>query len=226
MRLFGHFFDQREIYNPRSGEYGSLLPDEHDLLNLDWLELEEPETCLAKHDFNSIKEFGDAWRDGHKSLRNLIHQLHSLDRVAQAACDWDADLYVFARPDLMYHDSLKWPIVRLSRALDKNCVLLPRWQHFRGGFNDRFALATRVSGPTYGHRVHAMGDYVRQTRKQIHAESFLRFCLESSGVSTRFISTRASRVRSDGSMVGETFLGPTQLKIKLGILRWIKKRGL
>lgn len=72
VRVFCHFFVQTEIDNPRSGEKGLLRQDEHTLLNPSWLELEEPDQCLAMHGFAELKTWGDSWGDDFRSLRNLV----------------------------------------------------------------------------------------------------------------------------------------------------------
>ena len=78
VKVFTHLFDQKEINNPRTGETGRLDTAEYQLLQSDWLTLEPPGECLAQHRFDALKSFGDPWNDQFSSLRNLIHELHSL----------------------------------------------------------------------------------------------------------------------------------------------------
>jgi hypothetical protein len=73
VRVFTHLFDQAEINNPRTGEAGTLNPEEYQLLGSDWLVLEPPDECLEKYNFEHIKSFGDPWGDGFYSLRNVVH---------------------------------------------------------------------------------------------------------------------------------------------------------
>lgn len=56
--IYSHFFLQRELNNPRSGEQGQLNLDEHRLLPGTWLQLEEPDACLAEHGFGQLKSWG------------------------------------------------------------------------------------------------------------------------------------------------------------------------
>jgi hypothetical protein len=77
VRLFGHFFTQTAISNARSGEEGTLDPEEYRLLELDAVETEEPGGCLDLYPMAEMQARGDIWRDDFASFRNLVHQLHS-----------------------------------------------------------------------------------------------------------------------------------------------------
>jgi hypothetical protein len=201
VRQFGHFYRQDRIENPRSLESGPLDPEEYRLLELDEVELEPPGDCLDRHGFDRLTAAGDPWRDGFQSLRNLVHQLHSLQRATLLALDWQPDIVVFARPDLYYHAPLTDHFQTLVRRR-RNLVLLPDWASWHG-FNDRVAV---VKGPeamrAYGLRAARMGEYCAKGRK-LHAERFLRFAL--AGYNVRPVPLHASRVRSTGQVVVEDF---------------------
>ena len=100
VRIYTHFFLQRRIDRIRTGETGELDLDEHRLLQPDWRELEEPDDCLATWDFDGLKRHGDFWENDFQSLRNLVHQLHSMNRVTAAARADGAQICLFLRPDL------------------------------------------------------------------------------------------------------------------------------
>jgi len=203
-KIYAHFFLQKEIDNARSGEKGRLDPEEYGLLPIDWLKLEEPNHCLEQWNFEGLKAWGDSWDDEFRSLRNLIHQLHSLHTVTQAALDDGAEVCLFCRPDLRYHDSLNGA---LSQALQANrdMVFLPRWQDF-GGLNDRFSICI---GPgaiaAYGQRILMTEEFCREGPKALHSERLLAFSLAKAGVRVRRIRARASRVRMNGEQSYEDF---------------------
>lgn len=218
-RIYAHFFLQHRIDNPRSGEVGLLDLDEHRLLRPDWLALEEPDTCLATWDFEGLKRPGDFWQDDFVSLRNLVHQLHSLDRVTRAARAGGADICLFLRPDLRYHDSLAPAIRRAQRALDAGTPLvqLPWWQAWNG-CNDRFAIAAGDAAiAAYGGRAAQLAAFCTETGGPVHSERLLAYALRRADIPVRTIGARASRVRLDGNVRYEDFLPPHLSALRRGL---------
>ena len=220
VRLFGHFFTQTAIQNARSGEEGVLDPEEYRLLALDGVELEAPGKCLDLYPVAEMQAKGDIWRDDFASFRNLVHQLHSLKRATLLAEAFQPDIVVFARPDLLYHDSMAEHLDFLARA-HRQFVLVPDWSSWFG-LNDRFALAKGADGiAAYGRRADRMGAYCARG-KRLHSERFLKYALD--GQRVRQVHLRASRVRSNGLQVLEDFtpgrgpMGKRQL-VPLGTIR-------
>lgn len=213
VKLFSHFFNQKQIDNPRSGEKGILDTNEHRLLPSDWIALEEPDEGFAAHNVEVLKQFGDRWNDNFVSLRNLIHQLHSLDRVTTAATEWDADIYIFVRPDIKYHDSLK-PYVR--RAIDSSeaVLLIPDWQHGYG-YNDRFAIcSTKPVAIAYGQRGKNCLEFCMKRKEPLHSESLLEYSLNKEGIRPELMDAKGSRVRSNGSVRIEHFTKKKYSKLR------------
>lgn len=211
-RLFAHLYQQQQIDNPRSGEQGRLDPDEHRLLKPDWLELEEPGLCLEAGGFEALKAFGDSWDDEFRSLRNLVHQLHSLDRVTDAVLEWGADVCIFARPDLRYHDSLS-PVLRRALRWETG-AWIPRWQP-HGGLNDRFAVVRGERAiAAYGKRAHEALGFCEQIQGPLQGERLVRFAMDRANVPVSPISVRASRVRADGQQRFEEFSSPRMAAFK------------
>lgn len=204
IKVFSHFFKQNQIYNRRSREVGVLDVDEYRLLPSDWVVLEEPDECLALHDFKVLKRFGDCWSDGFVSLRNLIHQLHSLEKVTNTAVDWGAEIYLFIRPDLRYHDSLEHYLRQAVESPDP-VLWIPDWQHGYG-YNDRFAICRSSSiASVYGGRVNDCIEYCMDRKEPLHSESLLEYSLDKEGIRPKPMAVRASRVRSNGSVRVEEF---------------------
>lgn len=218
-RIYAHFFRQRNLAEARSGETGVIDPDEHSLLRPDWLQLDEPDECLAQWDFEGLKQYGDFWDNGFQSLRNLVHQLHSLNLVTQAALDDGAAVCLFLRPDLRYHDSLASAIRRAQRAaLDgRALVQLPWWQPWTG-LNDRFAIAAGKDAiAAYGQRVTQMHGFCAATGGPLHSERLLAHSLMIAGVPVRTFGARASRVRLGGIERYEDFLPPRLSRLRRGL---------
>lgn len=222
-KVFAHFFNQVEIDNPRSGESGKSDVEEYRLLNADWLVIEEPDNCLEKHNFNQLCAYGDTWNDNFVSLRNLVHQLHSLNEVTKAALDWKPDIVLFIRPDLLYHSSLKRYIGSILKC-GSECVMLPAWQNWEHGYNDRFAICKfRSAIEAYGKRVGDMHEFCELNKTPLHSERLLRYVLEKSEIKPKRMSARASRVRIGGRLKKENFDGPIVFKLRT-MLRVIATR--
>ncbi len=229
VRVYAHFFQQTEIDNPRTGEKGALDPSEHRLLKADRLVLEAPGPGSVTASFDKIAPFGDYWRDDFRSLRNLLHQLHSLDAVTEMVLADGIDICVFCRPDLRYHDSFDFAL-RRALAVSGPLVQLPWWQPWHA-MNDRLAIA---SGPAaiaaYGRRGRLALEYCQTRNLPLHAERLVQYALEQAGIPVRRIPLRAGRIRFDGTEVKEDFRHPLSIRLqkRIGIdvdpiLRWLKR---
>lgn len=201
VRLVGHFYDQAQINNPRSGEVGPLDPEEYRLLELDAVEREAPGPGLDAYPVEALKRNGDYWTNKFRSFGNLLLQLHSLRRATTLAQAERPDIVVFARPDLYYHNSAAPWLDELAASPDSQ-VLVPDWALW-GGLNDRVALV-RGEGAiaAYGRRAEVMQDYCADGR-MLHSEMLLQFAVRDYPV--RMIPLYASRVRCDGRVVLEDF---------------------
>lgn len=208
-KIYSHFFKQAIISNPRTREKGNLNINEYSLLKSDWLKIEEPDTCLDIWNFDDLKSYGDRMSDDFRSIRNLVHQLHSIHSVTEAILLDAPDICIFCRPDLEYHDTLSSTIKRAARLRSPG-VFLPYWQPW-GGANDRFAICVGMEAiRAYGNRVELANAYCRENGP-LHAEKLLRYALEREAIPQYPMSNRATRVRFDGNRNWEDFRHPTKI---------------
>lgn len=192
------------LYNASAVQGETVHPNASALLPLDREEREPPETGLARWPYADIAAFGDYWNNSGVSLRNLILQLHSLSCVTQQALRAGAEQVLFARPDLIYHDSLTPQLDRLLAARDQ--VFLPDWQHWKGGVNDRMAFcAGQGAIRTYGLRVERMLGFCQQTQSPLQSEQLAAYALWSDALPWSPLHIRATRIRSNGQHVDEDF---------------------
>lgn len=204
-KTYGHFFSLARIDNPRTQEQTVLDPDEYKLLNADWISFTKPGSILEECGFDKLKSYGDFWQDDFKSLSNLVHQLYSLKAVATQAKTDEPDIFVFCRPDLLYHDSFEKDLVK-ALGKQKEYVALPRWQRHKGGFNDRFAICTSLqAAEAYAFRLEQALNFCDVFSRPLHAEQLLRFALHTKKVATTRLGVRASRMRSTGVLKDEKF---------------------
>lgn len=215
--LFGHFFQQTHVLNPRSGEDASLGADNYTAFDDFDLRLEPPGACLTATDWPAIQAFGDYYQDGFRSLSNLLHQLHSIKAATELAMSSMApDVFIFVRPDLLYHDPCPAAAIGSAARRPRQCHL-PAWQWW-GGYNDRLAICGREAGLAWGRRLDQALRYCQTQQKPLHAEKLLRFALKEQRTALRLLPVRASRVRVSGEVKEEIFAPLTTYSSRKGLL--------
>lgn len=205
-----HFYDQNWVYNPSTNENNELSSENYSLFNQFEGVLENPSGILEVYGIDRIKKYGDAWGNDFHSLRNLILQLHSLQQVTQALLADSPDIVIFARPDLIYHDSLE-NMIALALSDSKPVARLPAWQ-WCGGYNDRFSICNRHAIKPYGLRIAQIDRYLETYNTPLHSERLLQFALDTALVSVKTLKARASRVRTGGIQKPEKFKSATALR--------------
>jgi hypothetical protein len=81
VKLSSHLHQQTHINNPRSQENSEVGPNECQMLGCNEVQLAPFGSCINAADFDSILSRGDSFDDGGNSLKNLIHQSNSLNRL-------------------------------------------------------------------------------------------------------------------------------------------------
>jgi hypothetical protein len=198
----GHFNLPETITNPRSDEF-AIVPDRAEcaLLDLDlcWVEPQTQSTIVAA--FDTARGYPDFFGDQYRSLANLCHQLHSLERlwsVLQLLEVNDTDLVLLLRPDLLYLDVLD-PALHLAPLRDRRAdLIVPNWQSW-GGLNDRFAFCTARGARIYATRFRLFIDAC-QEMGGMHAEAFLAFVAACHQLRVGLTGMRALRVRANGTI--------------------------
>lgn len=200
-----HFFNQTHVVNPRSREDAVLDFSQYLPFMKFQGELENPEGVPEKCGLATITARGDAWGDDFKSLRNLLLQLHSLRQVTLQLETFSPDIVVYARPDLLYHNSFAPGLKAMLTSINKRTVRLPFWQ-WAGGYNDRFALCGKDVFTVYGKRIEQITAYLNAySGKPLHAERLLRFALDRESVAVRPLNVQATRIRVGGNELQEDF---------------------
>lgn len=223
VKVFTHLYDLKEISNPRTKEFVKVNPDEYKMLQSDWTSIEQPNACFSLYPLNEIKMFGDEWHDEFKSFNNLIHALHSLKIGYEASLQWNPDIFIFARPDLLYHDSFEATLKNLIKK-EESYIHIPLWQSF-DGCNDRFAIInSRQLAGIYANRIDEALTYCETTQRSLGAEKFLFEHIKRNNSPISFIDIRASRVRANGAIKNEKF--SLLRKSNINILRYYLRNRL
>lgn len=203
VRVVHHLWKIEHVKSARSGEDAAMSRDAYAYFDQFSGVVEPPERFEEGRQFQEWKAFGDDFGDGFGSLRNLLHQLQSLQRVTALVEATNPDIVVFARPDLQYHDDIPLSACRLAARFPSLCVV-PIWNWW-AGYNDRFAICGRAAYRAYGNRVDRAVAHALAAGGPIHPESLVKFALREGGASTLAIPMTASRVRADGTVRPENF---------------------
>lgn len=203
VQIFYHLYDQAEINNKRSGENAPIDRSAYSPFLKHKGLLEVPGGCLTRWEFEKIKGFGDTWGDEYQSLSNLMHQLNSLFEVTVLIDNFDPDVVLFLRPDLIYHDSPSHKIYSFLLK-NKSAIFIPAWQWW-GGYNDRFSICGKKAYSAYGKRVTQALNFCETQGKSLNSEELVKFAVDATGAEVFPLGVRASRARVDGSVKNELF---------------------
>ncbi|MBB2197654.1 hypothetical protein HLH44_09315 [Gluconacetobacter sp. 1c LMG 22058] len=193
------------VWNPRSHEFNAIL-DHRDVFRFDCEHyvLNRQNDNSIMNELSCAKRHQDIFQNDWISIRNLLHQLSSLE------CGWnfceklryeEFDAFLFLRPDLLYVDNFDIPLL-VSRLKTPNTLLVPPW-HCWGGLNDRFALAGPVAARRYALRLKHVAEFCRHY--PLHSETFLAWALAEAKCCIGSLPIRALRVRADGRVENENF---------------------
>ncbi len=202
-RVFYHLYQQDWVLNARTGEDAALPADAYTPFESFDGELEAPGACLSTWQFERLQKFGDHHRDAFSSLRNLVHQLHSLRQVTLRVAAWQPDVVLFLRPDLFYHAGFSQAAIAAVAADADRCIL-PQW-HWWGGMNDRFALCGAKVFTAYGCRIEQALNFATQTGRPLQGERLVKYALSQAHATVRTTQLQAHRVRVDGQLKSENF---------------------
>jgi hypothetical protein len=210
--LVGHFYENS------FDQYVDEVED-YELLPFDDVKLQAADNPENLEDYQEIKGFGDSWDDDCKSMRNLFLQLNSLKAVHDFPQVRNSDICIFLRPDLRFHTSFGRVIPALT-ALNKGEALIPFWQHWKGGLNDRFAACKGdLSKSAYASRGDLALEFCKLANSPLQSEQLLQYSMHKNHVKTKSLDITASRVRANGAEVKEDFK-------KRPLKNWWQKRRL
>jgi hypothetical protein len=198
----GHFNRPTALDNPRSGECGAMPEaDPERALSLDACLQEAQSDDSIAAALMIARRCPDAFGDGYRSVRNLCHQLYSLDRLwclLAAFRPAHGDIVLLLRPDLLYLDVLDTARDLVLLQNGHADLVVPAWQSW-GGLNDRFAFAMPHAARIYATRYRLIEDGCTALGT-LHAETFLGFIAATHRLRVARTSLRAVRLRSNGAI--------------------------
>ena len=200
--IYLHTYNLKELNLKRSGENNNLDTDEWKLLKPNYYQIDNQEDFDKSYDYEFIKKYGDYWKTDFQNTFNLIRQFNSLNQLKKLIKK-KYDYYLILRPDLLYIDKLD--INLINKYLDnKNIIITPGWEKWRG-LNDRFCFCSEDVMKIYTSRLDNVRKYLRDTKKSLHSETYLKYIIEKNNIKNINTNMRAKRIRSNGVIVEEKF---------------------
>lgn len=210
--IYAHTYIHRSrVTNKRSGEDNKLLNNrEIDMLGACRQTAESLMTVQQTHLnlLGQLKKYDSVWKDNLTSVTRYLLALHSLSIATDLAMTSGTPYAGMAiiRPDLKYHDPVD--VQLFKRAIDSNTIVVPRWQSWEKGLNDRFCYGAVQPMSRLGNRIYWALEYAQQDGK-FHAERFMLWAtlrVLSYGDSELLCTNqRASRIRAGGKPKKENF---------------------
>jgi len=198
-----HTYDLKYLKLKRSRENNKLDTNEWKLLKPIKSQIDNQDEFDKIYDYKYVKSFGDAWNTKYENTMNVIRQLNSLKQVWKLSetTNKKYDCYLFIRPDLKYTTKLDTNEIMMSlKSNNENTIYTPSWHKGVNGLNDRIAMGNPKVMKIYANRLDDVNDYLKTTKKALHAESFLKYVIEKNNIQNKTINLIGKRVRINGNI--------------------------
>ena len=189
--------------NYRAKESNIILDnDEYKLLNPTKYIIDNETTTDTNIPYKLYTLHGDPWNNNFSSFQNFIKQLYSLYRVTKL---WEPnknmyDAVIYIRPDTIITRPIN---INNIKQYKLNTIYVPNHHHShykgRKGCNDRFAYGDPDSMIIYGQRYKQSLDY--SMTRSLHAESLLRYVLDSHQINIIPTNMIVCRRRANGIII-------------------------
>ena len=161
-------------------------------------------TSVFDNDYHGLDTTMPDWyADGYVSMSNLYAYLNLLHQASATISDNEPMLLI--RPDTKILDVL--PL--RAKLLKLGFVMLPAWQDWGGGFNDRFVMAAGNQMKRLMRRRDLIPKFI-SSRKRLNSESLMRYSLRSTPVI--FTGARVQRLRNDEANIVSECFRPNYIK--------------
>ena len=196
--IYLHSYNLEILTNKRSNEFNEKLDiNEFKMLNPKEYIIDNQDQFDKSFNYESVKKYGDRFKDKFASVYNLIRQLNSLKKVTSIIKKYSKyDMYIYIRPDLKF----KYPfdIDYIYNNIDNkfNYILTPFWGK-NSGLNDKFAIGNYNSIIKYGERINDIYNYMEKFGS-LHSESLVQFISKKYNITNIDINVVLLRIRSNG----------------------------
>ena len=205
-KVFFHTYQVLEPYNnSRASETDIILDNnEYELLNADYISIDNQEIIKTKINLKSYRSMEDPWDTNYETMDNFILAMYSKKQLWKLVNESNESFthYLFIRPDVLYLNDFD---INWLTKINNNDIYIPKFHHELYNFNDRMALIKNKSiAEVYSNVFDHMLQYSIQY--QLHSETFIRFILKRSfeNINIHFIEFFFNRVRANGLMTMDT----------------------
>ena len=196
-KIFLHTYYFDSIYNnPHASEYNIELDfEEHNLLNPDFLEIDNQDEIKNKINVMKYRSQPDPWDSNYQCVDNFLCAMYSKKQLGKMVenSGIEFDYVVYLRPDvryLTYFDIQYFSLTTQYNASTPNFHLFPN-------LNDRFCILKRCNLKQYYLLFDKMYEY--SLHYPLHSERFqYNIMVKVYKWSIRYISFMFNRVRADG----------------------------
>ena len=181
--VYIHTFDTTVATGTRNGSDNNTPIDVKDcnLLNPCVLQIESEEEFNKNFDWKSVEKYKDPWNNKFMSLRNMIRELHSCNKVFISTQQKKYDFYIFTRADIRWIKDVVVP--------SENELIISH-----GFVNDLCAIGKYNAIKHWASRINSIHKF-----RGTHAESLVNFITKQNKLKTKTVSV--SRVRATGQVV-------------------------
>lgn len=188
-------FDSKYI-NPRAHEYNIELDfEEYQLLNPDYIEIEDQDTVKEMIDVYKYRTHPDPWDSHYVSVDNFLCAMYSKKQVGKMVenCEESFDYIIYLRPDVKYHTYFD---VKYFTLVNKYSVCTPNF-HLFPKLNDRFCILSKDNLKQYYSLFDKMHEYSIQM--PLHSEKFQYHVMNGEyRWNIKYIPFFFNRVRANG----------------------------
>ena len=197
LSVFVHTYNLSEITNKRSQEQNARLNhSEFHLLRPTRFKVGDQDAFDATINVSAYTSQGDPWKDGWRSLRNLLRMENSLQEVTDLWMEFQPPCWrvVVTRPDLLLLNPFN---VTDMHMVSPRFWMVPEFASW-GGINCRFAMGDFEGMALYGKKF----DWIRAYSKAapLHTESMLKARALNLGITVRNTRMCSVRVRATGQI--------------------------
>ena len=194
--IFMHTFTINLPYNNnRAGEHNLRLNNkEYELLNPNFIVIENQENVKNKIDIFKYRTFPDPWDTNYETFDNFICAAYSKNKLTDIIkkSNINFDYIIFLRPDVKYLNDFSLSFLDM---VDDNTICIPNFHCF-SDFNDRFCITNAKTFEIYGRLFDKLFEYSKKMK--LHSETVNALNIKHNNIKIIKIPFYFNRVRANG----------------------------